>query len=273
MWIIEKDVFSENLESLTAVLDDRGIDHYEATYVPFEGALEFNGKRPPDQPSFLYGSIQLCRSAQGRKSPLSVYPTMFCNFHRFRCVEYYPRFGEHLTQRDYVMLPLGELDRRKGFLMDTLGDNGCLFIRPDDGEKSFCGQVVSEDTWTRDMNTLRLYDAFPETLCLVARPQNIKKEWRLVIAEENDQQSVIAHSQYKHNDQLTILEETPEEVLTFAQSLLNCGYEPDPMWTMDIAETKNGLSLLEVGSLSAAGWYDCDLGAIVDNVERIKHEN
>ena len=119
------------------------------------------------------------------------------------------------------------------------------------------------------MNTLKLYDAFPETLCVVARPQNIKKEWRLVIAEENDKQSVIAHSQYRHNEQLTILQETPQEVLTFAQSLLNCGYEPDPMWTMDIAETSEGLSLLEVGSLSAAGWYDCDLEAIVDNVQRL----
>lgn len=272
MWVIEKDIFQENLARLTKVLDKRGIPHVQATYVPFASAIELDGVQPDGRPYFVYGSLQLNRALQRNRIPgWESGALMFCNLPAFECTRYFPCFGEHIVQKDYVMLPLGEMDRRKEFLFDTLGSNGCLFVRPNDGFKSFCGQVISEDTWTRDMNTLKLYDAFPETLCIVARPQNILREWRLVIAEQDDFQVVVAHSQYKHNDQLTILQETPKEVLTYAESLLNSGYEPDSMWTMDIAETADGLGLLEVGSLSAAGWYDCDLDAIVNHVERFRN--
>lgn len=113
----------------------------------------------------------------------------------------------------------------------------------------------------------------PETLVVVSRPIEILKEWRLVVTDR-----VIAHSQYKQGHGLIRLQgsdllkvrETPQEVLDYAQRVLNeVKYRPDPIWTLDICETADGLKVLEVGSFSCAGLYACDPEPIIEEVNRL----
>jgi hypothetical protein len=53
------------------------------------------------------------------------------------------------------MLPIGELNRRKEFLLKTLGKENTLFIRPDDEAKLFTGQTIELERWDKDFVKLQ----------------------------------------------------------------------------------------------------------------------
>jgi hypothetical protein len=57
----------------------------------------------------------------------------------YNCSTYYCHLAPFLLNADYVMLPFGELRRRKQFLFDHFASDGAIFVRPDSVAKSFTG--------------------------------------------------------------------------------------------------------------------------------------
>lgn len=275
-WLLEKDIFRENLDPLKKEIIDQGMTYTTCDYIPFEGGIAFEGNPPDlDKPNFAYGSIQLLKYIK-RKHP-KVYT--FCKFPKYRCVYYYSYFGPNLLQQEYTILPYQELKRKKWKLFQRYGESQCLFVRPDDGEKSFNGQVVSFDTWDRDLQNIELYDLNPDTLCVVATPQNIYQEWRFLVGSEfpfeESPLSIISQSCYSTNGKIT---ENPDdqvdvEVFNFVQSIIeNTKYRPDPVWVIDVGLTKNGLSIIEVGASSCCGLYGCSVKNFVEFVKEYFQE-
>ncbi len=266
-WLLEPEIFQYEDQSLIDALESRGVEYklcqFGKTYDEVIGCF------PDDDCVIVHGSLQLGRAVERKTKWI---PGVYCNLPKFECLYYYPRFDEHLLNAEYAMFPFGALWHRKEWIADHFSTEGCFFLRPSSGFKTFTGHVVELANWYEELRDLS-YRIDPETLVVVSRPIEILKEWRLVVTDR-----VIAHSQYKQGHGLVRLQgsdllkvrETPQEVLDYAQRVLNeVKYRPDPIWTLDICETVDGLKVLEVGSFSCAGLYACDPEPIIEEVNRL----
>lgn len=287
-WLLENYTFEENLETIKKVITQQGMQYQICNNLPFDREISIKNQNGQDDtlqtftdsiynqpPMFAYGSIQLIQSLQRSKFAV----VTFCNFDQFKCSYYYPRLGKYLLQQEYAFIPYGELNRRADWILEKIGRQGQVFIRPDDGSKSFTGQLVSVETWDRDINLIGFYDLPKECMCVVAEPRNIKNEYRFVIGTDypydEHPQRVISGSCYKSNGKLidNPTDEINANLLQYVESVIaDIDYRPDPFWILDIAETYPQYSsiskfhILETGSMSCSGLYGCDLNKIIQNI-------
>lgn len=261
-WLLENDVFSEDLQPLKNEIVKQGYEYKDAKYKPFVSD-SYNDFFSKDDCVIFYGSLNLALQLQREKLGYNIY----CTRQNYECWKYYAYFGKWLLNQNYVMLPYSELYRRKKWLYDILGQDGAIFIRPSSGAKIFTGKLVYEENFDKDYELLGLYDVEPHVIVVVAEPRNIIKEWRLVIADKK----IIAGSLYNDLTLNLRYEGFPSEVEEYANNILKeTTYIPDSVWTMDICQTKSGsFYLLEINSFSCSGLYECNLEPIVREVSSI----
>jgi len=263
-WLIEADVFPNEDNRLIAELVRQKVPH---VVTKFGKSYEEYLQDFADNACIVFhGSLQFGSLIRRKTNWTGIY----CNLPKFECLYYYPRFGEYLLNGEYIMLPFGDLDRRKDWLFNTVGTEGKLFIRPSSGFKTFTGKVASLETWEKDFKLFGFYGVDPEAMVIVAPPAQIKQEWRVVVADNK----IIAGSEYKTDEDWakdTPVDKLPEEIIEYAQSAVDYAqYNPDPVWTIDICKTdQNQLKVVEVGSFSCAGLYACDPAPVVAEVNNI----
>jgi hypothetical protein len=183
-----------------------------------------------------------------------------------RCSAYYPQVGDHLLNREYALVPLGDLVRLWPALQRMFGF-AALFVRPDLGAKAFTGQVVGDLQGFMSRERPYLMAMAPSDLCLVAKPQGLVAEYRMVVVEG----TVVAGSRYKLGSQKQTDPDVPEEVLAFAQETVASGVAPDPAFMLDVAvcEGDERLAVVELNAFSSSDFYEADARAIVGAVERL----
>lgn len=256
-WLLEKDTFAENLEGLYNAIKSQGMEYKVVDYFPFEG-MKFADAFGVDAQDCIitYGSLGM--SKQVLKKTRWV-PGAWCDLKKFECTYYYPRLGKFLLNDSYMMLPYGELVRQYGLLADTFGRNDSLFIRPNDGDKSFSGKVISLLQYEKDVQDLGFYGVDAESLVIVSRPINLLEEWRLVIVEDE----IVAASQYKDNGLVKLKEGCPVEVSQFAWEVVKT-WQPERCWVLDVCRTKaRDLRVVEINSFSSSGLYVCNKDDVV----------
>jgi hypothetical protein len=196
-------------------------------------------------------------------------PGAFASIERFACSSYYCAFGKYLLNDPYVMLPFGELGRRRDFLFETLGRGGRVFVRPDSPLKLFTGQVAARDTFDADLEIMGFYDFPRESLVVASPPHEIAAEWRFVVANGR----VVAGSQYKLAGEINIMPEYDPRAFDLATEITSGEYQPDPAWVVDICRTGAGdYRLLEIGGFSFADLYACDKSSLVAAVSKAAHD-
>lgn len=214
-----------------------------------------------DPAVWFHGSIQAAMRAQ-QVTRWQVHAP----WEQLRCRTYYAALPERILQRDHVFLTLGELPERIDSLFASeLAVDGALFVRPDGNDKAFTG-CVHADTFAGDYALLTAYEPPPETLIVVARPQRILAEARfLVVGGE-----VVTGSLYRSGGQRLQLEAHDSLMAEAAETLRYClaqGFDPAPSWVLDLAQTADGWSIIEVGGTSICGLYRCDLASFVRRLE------
>lgn len=254
-WYLQAAVFpdGDNLHRLGYLIEEMGMAVHVEPYIPF-GGMRYDFL-PEDQPVICYGSVAMLRHAL---TQLRQRPGAFCDWGLLRCSSYYARYGEHLLQRRYGMYPFAEVVRLQPFLYDSFAADGCVFIRPDDNDKSFAGEVIHHGAFPRWLATVAQDPPPPEQLCVVSRPEVLLAEWRLVIAGGQ----VVTGSQYRRAGSLELERGCPAEVARFAEQLA-ARWTPHPVFVMDVALCDDGYRLIEIGSVNCAGLYRCDLRAVV----------
>jgi len=257
-WLLENDVFSEDLEPLQKEIIKQGHSFDIVKYIPFD---DENMVISCD--SIFYGSLNLAN----KLSKLKIPPVIFCTRENYECTKYYAYFGQYLLNQKYVMLPFCEFKRRQKWLFDTVGGERSLFVRPSSGAKIFTGTLINEENFNKDYERLGCYDVSPHAMVVVGQPHNIIREWRLVIAEDK----IISGSMYSDLTMNLDYSGYCKEVKDLANKILKeTTYRPDPIWTMDFCETKDGkIHLLEIGGFSCAGLYQCELEPVVRAVSKI----
>lgn len=267
IWLVQEDVFKEecfpsahHLSSLFSTLDKNDTKYHVYKYIPFSTELQL----PCDLGNFVltYGSLNLIKQV---KRTTSWIPGYWCNFEAFRCLHYYAHYGKYLLNKDYAIMPFGELIRRKEELYQQFGDP--LFIRPDKGDKPFTGQCITHHEFDSQTKFLLNY-CDPELTIIVSSTKKITREWRFIVSGNQ----VITGSLYIENDdfrenihQLTESGDAYDYACMVAQEK----WKPDPMFAVDIAETSDGLRMLEINSFSASGFYACDKNKIVLEANRV----
>lgn len=266
-WLLESDVFHENLPALVEEIRHQGMEVTVLTHVPFLDVNAFQqGVYGPYDCVIVYGSLNFAESVR----QLAWVPGVYYNKNAYKCSAYYPKLAQYnLLNNDYVLIPYGDLLRQRDFLLRQIGEQGCVFIRPDSGSKIFTGRLVSGETFSKDVEYFCCQGAQQHDLCVVSSPKNVESEWRFVAVK----QDVIAGSQYIKYGQLDVEASYPYEALELAQRVAKSGYQPDSVWCIDICRTRMGnYYLLEIGCFSCAGLYACDLEVIVREVSKVAKE-
>lgn len=254
-------------KALTASATAAGHPVVTTDYIPTSHAWQIGFKVYNTHYTWFYGSIQSARVAIDHG--LVVYG----NYNQLRCSYYYPRLWERCLNHEYLMVTYGSLrnPHMKSMIFKALGQDGCVFVRPDDSRKVFNGQLLREedwDVWLADIVRFECYPnpLLPETVLVFSTPKNVDHEWRFFVAGGQ----VVTGSLYKVGAHTHKQEPASADMLAKAQELADfCtskGYDPDPLWVMDLCTTKgrpDDVRILEVGSASSAGLYACDTDKIV----------
>ncbi len=261
-WLIDADMFEGYRDQLVAAIHDQGHDAklIHAPSPPFrwdDAGCSYRETYPENACVISHGDIELMtRIHQERRWT----PGAFCTVENFAWSSYSCWYGQHLLNRDYIMLPFGELARCKDYLFDSLGRDDRIFIRPDSPLKLFTGQIATRDTFSADLEFMGFYEFPASSLVVVSSPKTILNEWRFVIANGK----VVAGSQYKKGDDLEYQADYDGSAFDLAKSIAATDDEPDPVWVMDICKTsENSYHLLEIGGFSFADLYACNMADVV----------
>ena len=256
-WLIEDFHQDNNFQALADEIKKQGMECVVAKYLPFaSGGYDVY----PETDCVLFqGSIQMAMQLQREQKWV---PGVWCNWEGMRCSSYYAHCGKYLLNQGYMMMPLNEVVRRRDELFEIYG--GAFFLRPDSGAKSFTGTLIfPEDfkTESRDFNQWRwvMNNASATDLVVVAPPKHIKREWRVVVAENK----AITGCQYKADEKLSVSPDCPDTVIQLAEQAAH-DFAPDPMYVVDMCECNDTLYLLEIGAFSVAGLYALNMEKIVE---------
>jgi hypothetical protein len=260
-WLLEHEVFREDEQPLIDALKKLGVEH---TLVRFGTPYETYIKQMEGKRAVFHGSLQFGKQIRAAWNPRQN-TRVYCTLDKYECVYYYPRLGEMLLNSEYVMLPFGELVRRKWWLFSKL-ENQSLFIRPSSGYKTFTGMVLNDLEWESELRFLKP-SINPEEIVVVARAQDVVKEWRVIVVGDKP----VAAGQYRENGVDVRVADVPKQVYDFAYMVLDfTQYRPDAAWTLDVGETADGdLKVIEANSFSCAGLYACDCEAVVTAINNL----
>lgn len=251
-WIIEDNVFPENQQKIIEVCERNEIEYQVAT--------DMSRISVANNRCIFYGSINGAMIAK-RTTPIQIW------IDGFECSRYYPLIEkEYLLNRDYFLIPYGELLRNKGLVFKCLeGYSDTLFsvfIRPNSGLKQFTGFSASYDDWERDIKSINM---FPDELVFVSSRKKTGTEYRVLVCDGK----VITGSCYLINDEIVEDPEDglPESILSTSQEvakmLEETWYGNYPAYTMDIMEDQYTNKVVEINSFSCAGLYGMDMEKVV----------
>jgi hypothetical protein len=256
-WLFEADVFGQTAEPLKAETRRQGMACFVTRQQLLSpGSCSFaGGRRLADD-----ACVIACGSHPFVRHILLHFPWApggWCSPENLDCQTYYAHFGPYLLNQRRAILTGVEATQQGDALFARFGRDDRVFVRPSGCQKLFTGRVVQRPEFADAIAPAR-YNA--ATLVVVAEPQDITREWRLVVADG----AVIAGSQYWADDRIDIQPGCPDTVRAFAaQMLAEVHWQPDELFLMDVCESREQLRLLELNSFSCSALYLCDLKAVV----------
>ena len=263
-WIIEH-VFDDDTRNLIDSLEATGTE-YKVLSSVYDGQWDIYD---PKDCVVTYGSIQFGHIVQRKAQWV---PGHYCTDRHYLC-SYYYRYFKNMLNDEYLFLPFGAILDKAEFIFDTLGADDAVFIRPDSGNKTFTGALCYKERFEFDFKLMGTYDPPPETMCLISTPKNIEKEWRFFVVDWQ----IMCGSEYKpgrHDIVGTSIHSDGQWAWKMAQQIVEkMEWQPDRAWCIDICKTKSGnFYVLEIGSFSSAGLYECRTQHLVEEINRVALE-
>lgn len=256
-WIVEKDVFND--ETTKKLIDCVKKDGNNLILTDCQFMTDKNIKNiPKDSCTIIYGSLNLMQYLS-KNNPKNICPLYWYDNKNFDCQTYYSYWGEYLLQKEYAFYTWSELKRLYENIFYNFSSYDELFIRPSNNLKTFSGKVVKKEEfnkWWNENNSC--YSISPDLLVLIAKPEFIIREKRLVIVDRK----IITESIYKDLDpkfeEFSLLYNAFENN-KFLNKVLS-DWQPSSAYTLDIAVDGNGnYKVLEIGSVNTSALYNCDI--------------
>jgi len=223
--------------------------------VPYTPGTDIKLDVDDDECVICYGGIDFVRQIQRYTRFI---PGVWCNFTNMKCSTYYAYFGDMLLNRNYVMMPIVELERRWNSVCF-----GRMFVRPDSGAKPFVGQIIGPKELHKIQSLSQAVG--PETLVVISKEKKISEEYRLVVCDRK----IVAASRYFPEELRIDVFDLPRPLFCLASSVCEIGWQPDLCYTLDIAIHDGRPYVLEVNSFSCSGFYECDISSIVSHASSV----
>lgn len=164
---------------------------------------------------------------------------------------------------DSIMTTWGQLKSKSEWFFSLFGES--IFVRPNNGRKTFTGQVFNTENLLGEMEFLDKHSGVvPETLIWICRAKVITGEYRFWISNGE----VVTYSAYSW-DETPIIEPNPSsKVLDLANKVAKHDWQVDRIYTVDITEYQNEAKIIELNSFSCAGLYNSDAEKLLKIVSR-----
>lgn len=255
-WIVEDNVFPEYQNNLRNEVIRKGYRFEAITQPKYELASALtrtNSYKYLENPVIFHGSLGFTQRLMREQN----WAGLWCDLPKFKCSNYYGKFGDRLLNSEYCLVPAGDFERlRESSLLQFIDENNSLFLRPDSGFKIFAGDTIKEDQTLKQFLVNSVL--FDDDLILVAKPQRLHREWRFIICDGK----VAGSSLYRKDGEDTTDGEVPSDVFEFVENCLD--WKPETCYTLDICEDSDYvLKILELNSFSCSGFYKSNLESIV----------
>jgi hypothetical protein len=268
-WLIENFTGDNGYEDLIDEVKKQG---YECHVLDIRNHFTLQpGIFQPNDCMVFQGSIQLFDKLREELGPQGCRPIGWCTEENYLCTNYYPAVQKLLFNDHFAFLPLNWLKKDKWKWYDRFGKEALIFVRPDSGKKSFTGQLIDLQDFDRFFEDNSSQSNCKDTdIVIVSSPKTIMGEWRFICTNKKE---IVAYSTYKYQDQRTYIPSAPQGAIDKCKEVLETGYFPDSIFTMDICEDADGnFWLLEFNSFTSAGTYAANKEKIVKRVSEIAGE-
>lgn len=259
-WIVDE-LLGEKREatgfpSIADAAEELGHKVYRTKYVPFSEQVEdiYIG----DEVVITYGTVQFCRQIE-KKYGRTWTPCMYFN----QNVKLWQKFAVHLADDllndEFVILPLATAVRNTPFN---------YFVKPLSGLKEFTGQIINFSNHNFEDIAKQLCPhgvIEPDVLCVLARPKEIKAEFRYVIVNKQ----VITGSEYRWDNVLDVRRDTHPICDAMADKVAKAEWQADTVYVCDVALLPDDTAkVVELNAFSSSGLYACDTYKIVEAVSK-----
>ena len=167
-------------------------------------------------------------------------------------------YGEHMLNHGAVI----------GKLSEVKPTEQRFFVRPDADNKSFNGQVMNRDEfldWQRSMSVMEDSATISKDDIIILAPiKAIFAEYRFYVVNGK----VVTGSVYKIGHKVVYAPCHEQSVIDFAQQMVDL-YAPSIAFVLDIADTPDGMKVLETNSISSSGFYAIDMGKFVAAINEL----
>lgn len=253
-WVLQQymlDRVPPGQRSLLDAANDAGMMTHVVQYVDL---TENQFRLPIHTCAVTWGSHQFVRAFDKVHREV-VQPGSYCRTENLSYSAYAPYLGDLMLNDDFVLLPFGEVVRRR--------ITKPIFLKPDAVTKAFTGLVITPEDFDHEINSLRqLHHIQNDLLCVVADPKPIDGEFRFVISRGK----VVTGSEYRWDGRLDVRSDVHPACLEVASLVAQRAWQADHVYTCDVALSEGRGRVVELNSFSAAGLYACDVDAIVKEV-------
>lgn len=260
-FILSECLSEDKTEEYKRAIEKIGAKCTSLKYAPFE-TLDLYSLFPKDSCVVTFGTLNLVRDILKKTNWV---PGAWCNFENFKCSTYYAYWHKFLWNTDSEFLTWGQIKDDP----DLRGV--AFFVRPDDGFKSFTGQLIKGDYDLRHIDSL----VKPHTLCIVSKPHQPRHEYRVFCRGKN----IITGSQYRSWGKLDPSRQDTEsglllDVESYAWKVLSeVKWIPEELFVMDIGDGSDGsMGVIELNSFSCSGVYECNIEKIVKAAAEVAEE-
>lgn len=143
-----------------------------------------------------------------------------------------------------------------------------VFIKPSRDQKAFGPGILEPGYTIKDFIFSQIHENFYlEEIAIIAPVKTIYAEYRFFVVD----QEVITGSQYRNSTQLFVSEYIPENIQKAAKEYAQL-YQPHDIFTMDLADTPEGIKIIEYNCWNASGLYKTNVPKIFNTVQEFKEQ-
>jgi hypothetical protein len=256
-WILQNNIFNESaFDELLAKIQQFGLSHSVHKVIPFVGEL-YPEPELDTKNVICLGSYSMRHAAK----KFGWYPGVF-DLEPFDFRVQLDHWGAHMLNADAIIKPFGEV------MMD---DFVCeeMFIRPIHDSKVFAGKMISKQDffeWKVKVCVLEEDDGSSlrkDTLIQICMPKKIYSEHRFWVVNGK----IITSSTYKLGNSV-IYQSLPHDSFYEAYARERIAeWQPHEAFVIDIADTENGLKVVEINTINSCGFYAADLSKLIQAFE------
>lgn len=254
-WVLQTNIFNEvGYNTLIETLERFAIAHSVHKVVPFVGSL--------DPMPVLSTKNVICMGSYSMRHVAKENewnPGVF-DLEPFDFMAQLNAWGGHMLNADAVV----------SRFEDVIFTEDEMFIRPVHDSKVFAGQLTSAEEFTGWKNRVCVLEhdygdrVFGDTLVQVCNPKKIFSEHRFWVVKGQ----IVTCSTYKIGNRVVY---HPEENVDhrfwgYVEDRIAC-VRPHDAFVIDVADTAEGLKIVEVNTLNSSGFYAGDVQKLVFALE------